>query len=145
MWRSVARIELPMPLKVAAFGALCTGLVSMLTWREVKAKELYLDHCDVAIANPEFSNPELAALDLDAHTVNGSREAFEQYEWYVARLVYTLDECLKLSPVRHWYKTAESQLANHKAYFACAYYRQQRYLPHYSKRMQMLIRRAAHA
>ncbi|MBV9694803.1 MAG: hypothetical protein JO261_13985, partial [Alphaproteobacteria bacterium] len=108
-------------------------------WREAKAKELYLGHCDVALSHPKFSNPELAALDLDARTLDGSREAFEQYEWYVARLVYTLDECLKLSSTRHWYKTAQTQLANHKDYLSSDYYRDQGYLPHYSKRMQILI------
>lgn len=143
MWRPVARVEPPMPLMAAAFAALSVGVLNMLSWREAKAKELYLGHCDVALAHPKFSNPDLATLDLRARTVDGSKESFEQYEWYVARLVYTLDECLKLAPVRHWYKTAETQLANHKRYFSSDYYLNQAYLPHYSKRMQMLIRSAA--
>ena len=143
MWRPVARLEPPMPLMVAVIGALAAGVFSMLSWREAKAKELYLGHCDVALANPEFSNPDLVSLDIDARTVNGGREAFEQYEWYVARLVYTLDECLKLAPAPHWYHTAKTQLANHKRYFGSDYYKTQGYLPHYSRRMQMLIRRAA--
>jgi len=139
MWRPVARVEPPMPLMVAGFAALCAGLFTMLSWREVKAKELYLRHCDVALGHPKLSNPELMSLDLKARTADSSKETFEQYEWYVARLVYTLDECLKLSPTRHWYKVAQTQLANHRSYLSSEYYRSQGYLPHYSQRMQMLI------
>jgi hypothetical protein len=145
MWRPVARIEPPLPLMAAAIATLSVGVFSMLSWREVKAKELYLGHCDTAMAYPEFSKPDTGALDIGAQTFGGDAQAFEQYEWYVARLVYTLDECLKLAPLPHWYETAKTQLSAHKRYFASDYYAQQDYLPHYSKRMQMLIKRAAHA
>ena len=143
MRRAIMRVEPPKPLVAMALAALSIGIFNMFAWREAKAKALYLDHCDVALANPRFSNPELGKLDIEAKTFDGDAESFERYEWYVARLAYVLDECLKLAPKPHWYRTALTQLANHKAYFASDYYHRQEYLPHYSKRMRILIARTA--
>ena len=140
MWKPVTRIEPPMPLMAMAFAALSLGIANMLSWRLAKAKKLYLGQCDVALANPQFSDPEALEIDFEARTANGSSEVFERYEWYVARLVYVLDECLALAPIPRWYKTAETQLAAHKLYLASDYYRAQDYLPHYSLRMRTLIR-----
>jgi hypothetical protein len=109
-----------------------------IRWRTAKAKTLYLGQCDVALQYPQFSNPE-DKLDMRAHTVAGDKTAFEQYEWYVARLVYVLDECLKLGPRARWRTVADTQLSNHKHYFGSDYYKKQDYLPHYSRRMRALI------
>jgi hypothetical protein len=108
-------------------------------WVSEKAKKLYLSQCDVSLANPRFSSPDLAKLDVRAKTFDGKAEEFERYEWYVARLVYTLDECLSLCPTPQWYAVAKTQLGNHKTYFSSDYYRNQDYLWHYSLRMRMLI------
>jgi hypothetical protein len=139
MWKPVTRIEPPLPLMIAAFAALSLGVANMPSWRLVKAKKLYLGQCDVALANPRFSDPEGLEFDFAARSADGSRETFERYEWYVARLVYVLDECLALAPIPRWYKTAETQLAAHKHYLGSDYYRAQDYLPHYSLRMRALI------
>ncbi|HEY2068710.1 MAG TPA: hypothetical protein VGG48_04085 [Rhizomicrobium sp.] len=109
-----------------------------MRWRSLSAKQLYLAQCDVAIAHPELSNPD-DTLDLRAKTVDGKKTGFEQYEWYVARLVYVLDEALRLWPSSQWHAVAETQLASHKHYFASDYYAKQDYLPHYSARMRKLI------
>ena len=50
-----------------------------------------LSMCDIALANPQFSNPDLGKLDLRSKTFDGEATQFERYEWYVARLVYSLD------------------------------------------------------
>jgi hypothetical protein len=134
-----------MPLMIAAFVGIGSAVLTMLAWRGEKAKKLYLSHCDVALANPRFSSPDLAKLDLKAKIFDGSAEEFERYEWYVARLVYTLDECLSLAPIPQWYSVARTQLSNHKEYFASDYYQNQDYLSHYSLRMRMLIEQQAGA
>ena len=107
-------------------------------WRSLSAKRLYLEQCDVALAYPQFSNPE-SQLDMRSRTHKAGDYAFEQYEWYVARLVYVLDECLALMPFSRWSYVADTQLGNHRQYFASDYYAKQSYLPHYSARMQQLI------
>jgi hypothetical protein len=114
------------------------ALASLVAWRHLAAKRLFLSHCDVAIKYPEFADPE-GRLDMRSHMVGGDKTAFEQYEWYVARLVYTLDECLSLCPKARWAAVAGTQLGQHRHYFASDYYAKQDYLPHYSKRMQRLI------
>jgi hypothetical protein len=114
------------------------ALWSVLGWRSVAAKRLYLSQCDAALSYPHFANPE-GRLDLRAKTVDGDKTAFEQYEWFVARLVYVLDECLMLAGGGRWRAVADTQLCVHKHYFSSDYYRKQDYLPHYSARMRALI------
>jgi hypothetical protein len=138
-------VQPPLPMMIAAFIGIGGAVLTMLAWRGEKAKKLYLSHCDVALANPRFSSPELGKLDLREKTFDGEAELFERYEWYVARLVYTLDECLALAPIPQWYAVAKTQLANHKKYFASDYYKKQDYLSHYSLRMRMLIEQQAEA
>ncbi|HTK80010.1 MAG TPA: hypothetical protein VL286_06175 [Rhizomicrobium sp.] len=140
MRKNVTILEPPLPLVTAALTGITAAIVTMLSWRSEKAKSLYLSQCDVALRYPRFSNPDLAKLDLEARTFDGSAEDFECYEWYVARLVYVLDECVRLCPVPQWYAVARTQLGNHRKYFASDYYRSQDYLPHYSLRMRTLIR-----
>jgi hypothetical protein len=107
--------------------------------RAVKAKELYLAHCDVALANPSLSGPEPDAFDFASGRLGGSKDAFERYEWYVARLIYTLDECLRLDPEGQWESVAKTQLRSHRVYLASDYYMKQGYLSHYSPCMRTLI------
>jgi hypothetical protein len=99
----------------------------------------YLGQCDVALREPQFSNPELGKLDLRDRTFDGEKTQFERYEWYVARLVYALDAAMRLAPWQEWRAVAKTQLANHKHYFASDYYAKQDYLKHYSGRMRRLI------
>jgi hypothetical protein len=139
MGRPVAIVRPPKLFMLAAFAGIGGAILTMLAWRSEKARRLYLAQCDVALANPRFSSPDLAKLDVRAKTFDGKAEEFERYEWYVARLVYTLDECLSLCPTPQWYAVAKTQLGNHKTYFSSDYYRNQDYLWHYSLRMRMLI------
>ena len=135
-----ATVRPPLILMLGALIAGSVGIANMISWRSLKAKKLYLAQCDVALANPQFSNPQGLTLDFEAQTANGSREEFERYEWYVARLVYVLDECLRLCPTsREWEAVAHTQLGNHAEYFASDYYVEQDYLDHYSDRMVALI------
>ena len=108
--------------------------------RTTRAKELYLAQCDVALANPSLSSPDADTLDFAAGRLAGSKDAFERYEWYVARLIYTLDECLTLDPNGQWEAVAKTQLGSHRAYLASDYYMKQDYLSHYSPRMRTLIK-----
>ena len=100
----------------------------------------YLGQCNVALSEPKFSNPELGKLDLRDRTFDGEKTEFERYEWYVARLIYTLDAAMRLAPWQQWGAVAKTQLANHKHYFASDYYAKQDYLKHYSPRMRRLIK-----
>jgi hypothetical protein len=123
----------------SALTAIVLTLTQMHGNRTHHAALHYLGQCDVALANPQFSNPELGKLDLRSKTFDGEAKQFERYEWYVARLVYVLDAAMRLAPHQQWRQVALTQLANHKHYFASEYYAKQDYLKHYSARMRKLI------
>ncbi|HEY1710628.1 MAG TPA: hypothetical protein VGG10_20340 [Rhizomicrobium sp.] len=101
----------------------------------------YISQCDVALANPQFSNPDLGNLDMRSRTFDGEATQFERYEWYVARLVYSLDAAMRQAPFQQWRAVAQTQLANHQQYFASDHYAKQDYLKHYSPRMRRLIQK----
>jgi hypothetical protein len=124
---------------ISALIAVALTLTQLQGNRTYHAVVHYLSQCDVALANPQFSNPELGKLDLRAKTFDGEAREFERYEWYVARLVYTLDAAMRQAPFQQWRAVAQTQLANHKRYFASDYYVKQDYLKHYSGRMRKLI------
>ncbi len=125
---------------ISALLAVFLTLAQMHGNRSHHAALHYTGQCDVALREPQFSNPELGKLDLRAHTFDGETREFERYEWYVARLVYVLDACMRMAPFQPWGAVAKTQLANHKRYFASDYYARQDYLKHYSRRMRRLIR-----
>ena len=124
---------------ISALTAIILTLTQMLGNRTHYAAQHYVGMCDVALANPQFSNPELGKLDLRDKTFDGEKNQFERYEWYVARLIYVLDAAMRLAPHQQWGQVAKTQLANHRHYFASDYYAKQDYLKHYSGRMRKMI------
>ena len=124
----------------SALIAAILGLMTIMGSRTYFAALNYLGHCDAAIRDPQFANPELGKLDLRDRTFDGDKAQFERYEWHVARLVYALDAAMRLAPWQQWANVARTQLANHRAYFSSDYYARQNYLSHYSPRMRRLIR-----
>ena len=126
---------------ISALVAACLTMTLIAANRTHYAVMHYLGQCSVAMHEPQFSNPELGKLDMRAHTFDGEKREFERYEWYVARLVYTLDAAMRLAPWQQWNEVAKTQLSNHKQYFASDYYGKQDYLKHYSPRMRRLIQK----
>ena len=124
---------------ISTLVAVLMTLAQMHSNRTHYAVTHYLGQCDVAMREPQFSNPELGKLDLRDHTFDGDKREFERYEWFVARLVYSLDAAMRLAPFQPWGELANTQLANHKHYFASDYYAKQNYLRHYSPAMRRLI------
>ena len=123
----------------SALIAAALALLSLQGSRTHFAASHYLSHCDVAMREPQFANPELGKLDLRDRTFDGQKRDFERYEWYVARLVYALDAAMRMAPWQQWAAVTQTQLANHKHYFSSDYYTRQNYLAHYSPRMRRLI------
>jgi hypothetical protein len=124
---------------ISALLAVVLTLTQMHSNRTHHAALHYIGQCDLAMREPQFSSPELGKLDLRDRTFDGKKDQFERYEWYVARLVYSLDAAMRLAPFQQWGTVAKTQLANHRHYFASDYYAKQDYLTHYSTRMRRLI------
>lgn len=123
----------------SALLAVLLTLTQMHSNRTHYAATYYLSQCDAAMREPQFSNPDLGKLDLRDRTFDGDKCQFERYEWFVARLVYSLDAAMRLAPFQQWREVAKTQLANHKHYFASDHYARQGYLKHYSPKMRRLI------
>jgi hypothetical protein len=126
---------------ISTLVAVLMTLAQMHSNRTHYAVTHYLGQCDVAMREPQFSNPELGKLDLRDHTFDGDKREFERYEWFVARLVYALDAAMRLAPFQPWGEVAKTQLANHRHYFGSDYYAKQDYLRHYSPAMRRLIQK----
>ena len=126
---------------ISALVAVVLTLTQMHGNRTHHASLHYIGQCDVALREPQFSNPELGKLDLRDRTFDGNKREFERYEWYVARLVYSLDAAMRIAPFQRWGAVARTQLAVHKQYFASDYYAKQDYLKHYSPRMRRVIKK----
>ena len=126
---------------ISALVAVVLTLTQMHGNRTHHASLHYIGQCDVALCEPQFSNPELGKLDMKGRTFDGDKREFERYEWYVARLVYSLDAAMRIAPFQRWGAVAKTQLATHKQYFASDYYAKQDYLKHYSPQMRRLIRK----
>ena len=124
---------------ISTLVAVLMTLAQMHSNRTHYAATHYIGQCDAALRDPQFSNPELGKLDLRDHSFDGDKREFERYEWFVARLVYSLDAAMRLAPFQPWDKVAKTQLATHKHYFASDYYARQNYLAHYSPKMRCLI------
>jgi hypothetical protein len=130
---------------ISALVAVVLTLTQMHGNRTHHASLHYIGQCDVALREPQFSNPELGKLDMHDRTFDGDKREFERYEWYVARLVYSLDAAIRIAPFQRWGAVARTQLAVHKQYFASDYYAKQDYLKHYSPRMRRLIQQQQRA
>ena len=126
---------------ISALVAVVLTLTQMHGNRTHHASLHYIGQCDVALREPQFSNPELGKLDLRDRTFDGDKREFERYEWYVARLVYSLDAAMRIAPFQRWGAVARTQLATHKQYFTSDYYAKQDYLKHYSPQMRRMIRK----
>ena len=72
---------------ISTLVAVLMTLAQMHSNRTHYAVTHYLGQCDVAMREPQFSNPELGKLDVRDHTFDGDKREFERYEWFVARLV----------------------------------------------------------
>lgn len=127
---------------VSALLAVVMTLTQMHGNRTHYAAIHYVSQCDAAMREPQFSNPGLGKLDVGGGTYDGDARQFERYEWYVARLVYTLDAAMRLAPFQQWGAVAKTQLASHRQYLASDHYARQDYLTHYSGRMRRMIREA---
>ena len=126
---------------ISARVAVVMTLLQMHGNRTHQAALHYIGQCDAALRDPQFSSPDLGKLDLRDRTFDGDKREFERYEWYVARLVYSLDAAIRIAPFQRWGAVAMTQLAVHKQYFTSDYYAKQNYLKHYSPRMRRLIKK----
>jgi hypothetical protein len=93
--------------------------------REATASETHRAYIELAIKYPLFANPQLMLagnsdilIDFQTETIGGSREKFEQYEWFISLMMLNFREL--------WHKSDDQIIRSlmllnvryHQAYFA---------------------------
>jgi len=82
--------------------------------REANARRAYLDYARLGIEYPDFAFPPRMNIDLNMQTVNGSKQDFERYEWFVSITLATVRFFLELvSETSMWRQMMILQLAYH--------------------------------
>jgi hypothetical protein len=96
--------------------------------REVSARAAWEAYLDMA-----FENPRLARAGFDGDDA----DAFEQYEWFVSRMLYAAEEVLILAyQSKPWHAAIKGQIRYHAEYLRS---QGRNYICHYSPQLQQLI------
>ena len=81
-----------------AFVALVFGIwqirSSRADSREATAKQIWMEYYLRCIEYPKFANPELSKLDYKNQTLDGKKEKFFDYQWFVSFMLLVCDEVI---------------------------------------------------
>jgi hypothetical protein len=86
---------------------------------EATARNIFNDYLKQSITYPAYSYPITYAskINYNRRTFCGKKEAFEQYEWFVSLMIFSMKELLDIyGKDRYWRMTAHRQLSYHAAY-----------------------------
>jgi hypothetical protein len=85
--------------------------------REQTAKEIWKAYYLHSIDHPELANPELSKLDFEKQELDGSRQEFYKYQWFVSFMLLACDEVLSLrGDGPDWDKFVENNVGYHRRY-----------------------------
>jgi len=87
---------------VTAVGAVLVGRKSQ---REATAKDIYRDYLKLAFQNPEVAEPR-----------KGDALREERYRWFVAFMLTSCDEIVRIRPGKDWRKAIFKDLESHLDY-----------------------------
>lgn len=95
-----------------------TVRVSRWSQQEANAVQAHRDYLKLAFEHPTFAFPKLMQnVDFKAETIDGSREMFDKYEWFVSYLFATIRLVLATAPKRSaWEEIAILQISYHWRY-----------------------------
>lgn len=137
---TLAQIMTALVAALALVYARAQILSARATQRESTAKELYSDYLSLALANPSLANPDLSAFDYVRLTLNGSREKFEQYDWFVASAFFCFEEIHRLFPDdAEWLLAIRSQVAYHKTFVLSEYFETRHYMEYFDPEFRKLV------
>src|SRR5262245_56478465 len=104
---------------LAAFIALLFGIFQVRsarkTQREATANEIWMNYEQRGLEYPRNANPELSAFDYEKRTLNGKRQKFYEYEWFVSFMLLACDAVLLLNS-RGWKDVVKTNLEYHEKY-----------------------------
>jgi hypothetical protein len=85
------------------------------TQREATANDTWMNYEQFGLKNPKYANPELSVLDYEKTTLDGDRQKFYEYEWFVSFMLLACDAVLILSS-RAWEHVVKANLRYHLDY-----------------------------
>ena len=68
---------------------------------------------------PKYANPELSALDYANETLDGDRQKFYEYQWFVSFMLLACSKVLQLRGGANWEKIVVNNIGYHKGYIQC--------------------------
>lgn len=105
---------------IMAFVALVFGIwqirSSRADSREATAKQIWMEYYLRCIEYPKFANPELSKLDYKNQTLDGKKEKFFDYQWFVSFMLLACDEVIRLRGGAEWERFAENNVSYHRDY-----------------------------
>lgn len=136
-------------------GTLCTAAAAILALiyahlqisegrkaeRQANAHELWRDYLRLAFDNPKFADPgfNLAKFDYEDLTIDGSRELFQKYEWFIDAVLDACEEILEVLPSKEWQATVRIQLRLHRDYLQSPYFLNSGYLVQYTPKFRAFM------
>lgn len=108
--------------------------VTRLETRRTTAHQIYKDYLRLAMDHPEFS---LASFPMESPRLQEILKddlKYEQYEFYVAQLLFAVEGILETCADAEWEATLTDQLSYHALYLQGEHLRQR----HYSQRVLSL-------
>jgi hypothetical protein len=83
--------------------------------REATANDIWMNYEQRGLEYPKYANPELSVLDYKQKTLDGDRQKFYEYEWFVSFMLLACDAVLLLDS-RGWEEVVEDNLRYHRPY-----------------------------
>ena len=106
---------------LAAIIALLFGIVQVMAaradTREATAKAIWMEYYRLCILYPNYANPELSKLDFKKQELDGDRQKFFDYQWFVSFMLLACDEVIRLhGGGPDWEEFVENNVGYHREY-----------------------------
>lgn len=116
LYADMATIMMAVVAFLAAVSTLLIYVCQRIADRRSFAMGLVRDYSTLALENPCYANPELAELDYDVKTFNGSQKEFEKYGRFVDFVLWTDEELLRVLKDDRWRASVRLNLEDHVEY-----------------------------
>jgi hypothetical protein len=135
-WQKIGTVAQIVSAAAAFFGLLAISLqvdTIRKNARQASARQIYLAYMDIASRNPQFDEPDYAAIQTQ-------RDSRVKYKWFVLYLLWACDEILDVLYEDPWINGCKYDMKKHYAFLCRDFYADE--MEQYHPKMQKFIRRA---
>src|SRR4051794_4208316 len=102
---------------VSAVIALATFWMNRSNQKDALIQKAYYDYLKMALDNPDLAFPPTAKFNYKEQTLDGDKEKFEQYEWFLSAMLVTVHFVRKVRPwSKLWKNLTTNQISYHWEY-----------------------------